>query len=81
MHGMKYVLDLRMCAGGCFFNILGIGPIFDSMSPHFCSIKCIILCKFLFFIWILLVVCVLLDLWYLFILVSSICCTPLVFCV
>ena len=81
MHGMKYVLDLRLCVGGCSFSILGIDPGFDSMSTHFCSIMCILLCKFLFFIWVLLVVCVFFNLWYLFTLVFSIWCTPLVFCV
>ena len=52
VHGMKYVLDLRLCAGGCSFIMLGIGPGFVSIFPHFCSILWIILCRFLFFNWI-----------------------------
>lgn len=44
--GMKYVLDLDLCAGGCSFNTLGIGPGFSSMSPLFRSMFCIILCRF-----------------------------------
>lgn len=49
---MKYVLDLRLYAGGHYFIILGIGPGVDYISPHFCSITCIILCRFLFLNWI-----------------------------
>ena len=33
MQVIKYVLYLRLCGGGCVFNILGMGPGFVLISP------------------------------------------------
>ena len=39
--GMKYILHLFLCAAGCVFSKLGIGPGFVSMSPHSISRRCV----------------------------------------
>ena len=35
--GMKYMLALFLCVGGCVCRMLGIGPGLGSMSPLFSS--------------------------------------------
>lgn len=72
VHGMKYVLDLSLCASGCSFNTLGTSPGFDSISPHVCRITCIIYYNF-FYLDVFVYMCILfLVLWVMMALVSSI---------
>ena len=39
--GMKYILDLNLCGGGCVWSRFGMGPGFASMSPHNISRRCV----------------------------------------
>ena len=40
MLGIKQVLFLCLCDGGCFVKIFGMGPGLVSMSPHRRSSRC-----------------------------------------